>query len=239
MHYMKLSTLRQVRRVVCDVNLMDSFSLIAQPGNPNCAINCLVNNADTNGVNPIECNLNSNLNCKVMVSQARSQYNQRSPYNSGFGEKSLTVQPVCCNRTTNRINGNKGQDVIVKSMEYVNKNKRNKSMESQNNQEFDDNVPAYCKPLSMKLLGSLAFIEAAKSCTIQKKKIPNSTTAGNNNGINKKDENKEVMSGTHNLHNKAPHNKFRGNKGPSSSCAFLSSNPKPFPIGKKEKYEVK
>ena len=58
---------------VRDVNLMDSSSLIAQPGSPNCAINSSVNSADINGVNPIECNLNSNLNCKVMVSQAHSQ----------------------------------------------------------------------------------------------------------------------------------------------------------------------
>ena len=62
-----------------------------------------------------------------MVSQAHSQYNQRSPsHNSGIVERSLTVQPVCRNRTINRINGNKSQDVVVKSMEHnVNKNKSN------------------------------------------------------------------------------------------------------------------
>ena len=52
-----------------------------------------------------------------MISQAHSQYNQRSlSPNSGFEEKSLTVQPVCRNRTTNRLKGNKGQDIVVKSM---------------------------------------------------------------------------------------------------------------------------
>ena len=233
-------------KAVRDVNLMDSSSLIAQPGSPNCAINSSVNSADINGVNPIECNLNSNLNCKVMISQAHSQYNQRSPsHNSGFVEKSLTVQPVCRNRITNRINGNKGQDVVVKSMEHnVNKNKSNKPMELQNNHESDHNVPTYCEPSSIKLLGSLPFIEAAKHFIAQKKEIPNSTTAGNNNGIDNKGENKEAMLRTHNLHNKAPHNKLRGNKNLPSSCAFLSSNslgnlpfietPKPFPIRKKE-----
>ena len=109
-----------------------------------------------------------------MVSQARSQYNQRSPsHNSGFVEKSLTVQPVCRNRFTNRIKSNKGQDVVVKPMEHnVNKNKSNKPMESQDNHEFDHNVPTYCEPLSIKLLGSLPLIEAAKPFKIQKKKTP-------------------------------------------------------------------
>ena len=99
-----------------------------------------------------------------MISQAHSQYNQCSPSrNSCFVEKSLTVQPVCHNRTTNRISGNKGQDVVVKSMEHnVNKNKSNKPMESQNNHEFDHNVPTYYEPSLIKLLGSLPFIEAAK-----------------------------------------------------------------------------
>ena len=105
-------------------------------------------------------------------------------------------------------------------------------------------MPTYCEPSSIKLLGSLPFIEAAKPFIIQKKKIPNSTTAGNNNGIDNKGENKEAMSRTHNLHNKAPHNKLRGSKNLPSSCAFLSSNslgnlpfietPKPFPIRKRE-----
>ena len=181
-----------------------------------------------------------------MVSQAHSQYNQRSPsHNSSFVEKLLAAQPVWRNRTTNRINGNKDQDVVVKSMEHnVNKNKSNKPMESQNNHEFDHNVPTYCEPLSIKLLGSLPFIEAAKPFIIQKKKIPNSTTVSNNNGIDNKGENKEAKSGTYNIHNKALHNNFRGKKNLPSSCAFLSSNslgnlpfietPKPFPIRKKE-----
>ena len=95
-------------------------------------------------------------------------------------EKSLTVQPVCRSRTTNRIKGNKGQDVVVKSMEHnVDKNKSNKPMELQNNHEFDHNMPTYCEPLSIKLLGSQPFIEAAIPFIIQKKKTP--TTAGNNN----------------------------------------------------------
>ena len=160
-------------KAVCDVNLMDSLSLIAQPGSPNCAINSSVNTANTNGVNPIECNLNSNLNCKVMISQAHSQYNQRSPsHNSGFVEKSLTAQPVCRNRTTNRIKGNKGQDVVVKSIEHnVNKNKSNKPMKLQNNHEFDHNVPTYCEPLSIKLLGSLPFIAAAKPFKSRRRKF--------------------------------------------------------------------
>ena len=93
-----------------------------------------------------------------MVSQAHSQYNQRYPSNnSGFVVKSLTVQPVCRNRTTNRINGNKAEDVVVKSMEHnVNKNKINKPMESQNNHEFDHNVPTYLVAyLLLKLLSPL------------------------------------------------------------------------------------
>ena len=158
-------------------------------------------------------------------------------------EKSLTVQPVCRSRTTNRIKGNKGQDIVVKSMERnVDKNKSNKPMELQNNHEFDHNMPTYCEPLSIKLLGILPFIEAAKPFIIQKKKTP--TTAGNNNGIDNKGENKEAMLRTYNLHNKTPHNKLRDNKNLPSSCALLSSNslgnlpfietPKPFPIRKKE-----
>ena len=214
---------------------MDSSSLIAQPGSPNCAIN----SADINGVNPIECNLTQSHKLILnTISAIRLTI-------VGFVVKSLSVQPVCRNRTTNRINGNKAEDVVVKSMEHnVNKNKINKPMESQNNHEFDHNVPTYCEPSSIKLLGSLPFIEAAKPFTIQKKKIPNSTTVGNNNGIDNKGENKEAMSGTHNLHNKARHNKIRGNKNLPSLCAFLSSNslgnlpfietPKPFPIRKKE-----
>ena len=236
-------------KTVSDVNLMDSLSLIAQPGSPNCVINSSVNSANINGVNPIECNLNSNFNCKVTVSQANSQYNQRSPsHNSGFVEKSLTVQPVCRNRTTNRIKDNKSQDVVVKLMEHnVNKNKSNKPMESQNNHEFDHNVPTYCEPLSIKLHGILPFIEAAKPFIISKKKT--STTAGNNNGIDNKGKNKEAMLSTYNLHNKAPHNKLRDNKNLPSSCAFLSSNslgnlpfietPEPFPIRKKENTCIK
>ena len=118
----------------------------------------------------------------------------------------------------------------------------NKPMESQNDHEFDHNMPTHCEPLSIKLLGSLPFIEAAKPFIIQKKKTP--TTAGSNNGIDNKGENKEAMLRTYNLHNKAPHNKLRDSKNLPSSCAFLSSNslgnlpfietPKPFPIRKKE-----
>ena len=158
-------------------------------------------------------------------------------------EKSLTVQPVCRSRTTNRIKGNKDQDIVVKSMERnVDKNKSNKPMELQNNHEFDHNMPTYCEPLSIKLLGILPFIEAARPFIIEKKKTP--TTAGNNNGIDNKSENKEAMLRTYNLHNKTPHNKLRDNKNLPSSCALLSSNslgnlpffetPKPFPIRKKE-----
>ena len=235
-------------KAVRDVNHLDSLNLIAQPGSPNCAINGSVNSANINGINPIKCNLNSDLNCKATVSQAHSQYNQRSPsHNSGFVEKSLTVQPVCRNRFTNRIKGNKGQDVVVKPMEHnVNKNKSNKPMESQDNHEFDHNVPTYCEPLSIKLLGSLPLIEAAKPFKIQKKKTP--AAAGNNNGIDNKGENKEAMLKTYNLHNKAPHNKLRGNKNLPFSCAFLSSNSlgnlpfietlKPSPIRKKEKIKT-
>ena len=91
----------------------------------------------------------------------------------------------------------------------VDKNKSNKPMELQNNHEFDHNMPTYCDPLSTKLLGSLPFFEAAIPFIIQKKKTP--TTAGNNNGIDNKGENKKAMLRTYNLHNKAPHNKLRDN----------------------------